>query len=506
MAGRTTTVLEAFPRHLGATDPGKRVRTVVDALAGSLDVQARQLGEVRRAHRLPDTPTRRDLLAMAALHRVGDAALGIVDARLVGLSAAADPVSTADVELIVGLPVGALDTVDPTVLTAVVAALVGVDGRLGVQRRTVEALIAAFRGGNATATALLAAAGAYLGLALAEVAHSEDRWWHLARCRDVLHLDLDLPPGDDLLAVEENPFVPITVEPVARRHGDRFRILRGGLDAITVGVRVVGVADRTVRPMVVNVDEGRGVAFTGAVLEGAELVFEVSGRVVLGGLDVTGSAYGFTGAVFASADEEVPDADFVLADAADPAVFGDRAAVFAVAAPVATALGALGGFPHAAAGVAPLRMALGQSRWAVFVAVAHLGAQPAEVARPALPVPFAAVADRAVFADARPVEQHEPAARVGFAWEEREPFTVRVVVPRRLSVVDDDAGSRLREPLRALLDRHRAAGVRLEVTYAEERWELGGGITRDGDSGEALGTVVVGTTLWPDGTMQPGPP
>jgi len=61
----------------------------------------------------------------------------------------------------------------------------------------------------------------------------------------------------------------------------------------------------------------------------------------------------------------------------------------------------------------------------------------------------------------------------------------------------------VREPLRALLDRHRAAGVRLEVTYAEERWQLGDGILRDADSDEPLGTVLVGTTLWPDPPEEP---
>jgi hypothetical protein len=504
MAGRTTTVLEAFPRHLAATDPGKRLRAVVDALAGSIDTQSRQLGEVRRAHRLADAPTRRDLLALAALHRVGGVALALVTDRLVALEAAAatDPLPTDLLEVALGLPSGELDGVEEAALVAALAELTGTAGRLAAQRRAVEGLVAAFRSGNATATTLLRATGALLGLAVEEVAHSPDRWWHLARCRDRLALDVaGVNATGDLLAVEENPFQPVAVEPVERRHADRFRILRGGLEAVTVAVRVVGVDDRTVGPMVVNIDEGRGVAFTGAVPGDGELVFETSGRVTLGGLDVTGSAFGFSGAVFASAEEEV-DSDYVLADAADATAGGDRSATFALSTPVATALGALGGFPHAAAGVAPLRMALGQSRWAVFVRVAHLGAQPAAVPLPALPVPLAAVADRAVFADARPLEQREPAARVGFAWEEREPFAVRVVLPRRLAVGDDD-GRLVREPLRALLDRHRAAGVRLGVAYAEERWLLGDGITRDAGSGEALGTVVVGTSLWPDGTEQP---
>lgn len=506
MAGRTTNVLEAFPRHLGATDPGKRLRAVVDALAAPIDTQSRQLGEVRRAHRLPDAPTRADLLGLAALHRIGAAALALVDSRLAGLAAAlaADPLPTADAEAALGLPAGSLDDADPTALRSALQRLVAFDGRLAAQRGVVAGLIAAFRQGNGTATALLAAGAALLGLELVEVSHSEDRWWHLGRCRDTVALDLDdVPAGENLLAVEENPFQPATVEPVPRRSGDLFRILRGGLEDVTVSVRVRGIGDRTVGPVVVNVDDGRGVAYGRAVPDGEELVFEASGRVSLAGADVTGWAYGFAGAVFASADEVVPGRDFVFADADDPEAGGDRAAVFAVATPVATALAALSGFPHAATGIPPLRMALGQSRWAVFLRIAHLGAVVGGSARPALPVPFAAIADRSVFADARSAAEHEPAVAVGFAWEEREPFAVRVIIPRRFAALDDDGGSRVREPLRALLDRHRAAGVRLEVTYAEERWQLGDGILRDADSDEPLGTVLVGTTLWPDPPEEP---
>lgn len=91
--------------------------------------------------------------------------------------------------------------------------------------------------------------------------------------------------------------------------------------------------------------------------------------------------------------------------------------------------------------------------------------------------------------------------RLGFEWEEREPFAVRVLLPRRLQVIDDDKGTRLREPLRRLLDRHRAAGVDVRVEYADPRWTLGSGVVRN-EVDEAIGTVLSGTELWPDGTPQ----
>jgi hypothetical protein len=93
--------------------------------------------------------------------------------------------------------------------------------------------------------------------------------------------------------------------------------------------------------------------------------------------------------------------------------------------------------------------------------------------------------------------------KLGFEWEEREPFAVRVLLPRRLQSLDDEKGTKLREPLRRLLDRHRAAGVDVRVEYADPRWMLGAGVVRE-ETDEAIGTVLSGTELWPDGTRQPG--
>ena len=42
--------------------------------------------------------------------------------------------------------------------------------------------------GNATATSLLTATAAYLGLEVEHVTHTEERWWHLATCRDRIRL------------------------------------------------------------------------------------------------------------------------------------------------------------------------------------------------------------------------------------------------------------------------------------------------------------------------------
>jgi hypothetical protein len=251
--------------------------------------------------------------------------------------------------------------------------------------------------------------------------------------------------------------------------------------------------------MVVNVDAGRGLVYEGDVPDGQELRFEASGKVALDSTDVTGSAWMFSGAVFASATEVLLSQDFRFADADAPDPDDDRVATFVVTTPIDDALEPTAALPHGGAAVGPLRLPLGESRWAAFVRVAHFGAG---LTAPAIPRTSAGRFDGSVFADA--VAPLEPSLSVGYAWQEREPFAVRVIVPRRFSVLDDDAGTALRSPIRVLLDRHRAAGIDVRVEYADPRWTLGVGVVRD-EEDEAIGTVLSGTELWPDDTTQPTP-
>ena len=500
MSGRSIAVLDRFPSHLSLTDPGKRFGRVAEGLVADLDVLARQVGDVRKAHRLGEGPTTLDLRRAGALHALTAPAYALVEMRA-DVLAAADPDDTALLAMLTNLVVDDLDGLTGEERSAGVNAAVQFVSRLERGRDVVRGVVAAHRTGNGTPTALLAATAAYLGfdLDLREVAHDDERWWHLAPATDRLVAAIgSAEPEPDLIAIEENPFVDASITPVARRHGDRFRIRRGGLEDVVTSVVVVGIGDRTVAPMVVNVDAGRGVVYDANVPDGAELVFEYQGRVVLGNDDVTGNAFTFTGGVFADATETHP-ADWVFAtDGADsdtdPA--GDRRATWVITRPISDGFDQLPSIPHGGT-VSGLPLPLAESRWACFVRLAHFGNDP----RAAITRNNAGRFDESVF-DGSPID---PFASIGFRWEEREPFSVRVVLPQRLALVDDDRGSKLREPLRALLDRHRAAGVYLSVSYADPLWELGDGIARDPDSDEALGTVVAGTTLWPDGTPQPSP-
>jgi hypothetical protein len=300
--------------------------------------------------------------------------------------------------------------------------------------------------------------------------------------------------GTDLVALEENPFQSHRLDPVGRRHGDRFRLLRGGLDVVPVTIVVRGVEDRTTSPMVVNIDTGSGVATTVTVSDGQDLRFERDGRVVRGADDVTARSFAFVGGVYADEDAE-HFKDFVWGDAEAPERFGDRAGTFAVTHPVADAFDDVPTLPHAD-GRLPAAMDRGESRWAFFIGEGRFaGPRPGagDEAVLAAPRPLAGFYDESVF---EPDPSGPPSALVGLEWDEREPFAVRLWLPMRLSTLDRPDEVPVRERLRTLLDRHRPAGVHAYVAYADPRWTLGSGVLRDLDSSEPLGVVVAGTTTW----------
>ena len=62
---------------------------------------------------------------------------------------------------------------------------------------------------------------------------------------------------------------------------------------------------------------------------------------------------------------------------------------------------------------------------------------------------------------------------------------MKVWLPMRFSTLDADGVEAVRERVRLLLDRHRAAGVHVSVDYADPRWILGQGVVRDLTTAEA---------------------
>lgn len=510
---RTPTILERFPRHLEADQPGKLFGTVVDALAGELDVKTTQLGRIRESHRLAEA-SERDLLLHASLHGLRQQDFEILSERLAaagslrrkltkGAGEGADAVKSLKDALgllpdtFVAWPGDGQDQ-GPLhrALESSLAVLGSYESVLDLLRACLRTVIHLHRTGNGTVGAILGAAAAHLQLDLEKLGHSDDRFWHGARCRDRLRLALPGAPGSglastaalpspDLLALEENPLRSREVAPQPRRHGERFRVVMGGLEPVPMTVIVKGVGRSTAFPMVVNLDSGLGLAYTGQVPDGKELRFAGDGRsttVMLDGTSVASFSYLFRAAVFADKVSAHAN-DFVFADADRPLRFGSRAGKFSQSTPkTPDAFGpwAWGGYSHWMDPLEGSPMDRGESRWAFFVGVAAFGGQaPAGEALLANPRSHAGVFDHSLF-DWPPEPDPSPAGEVGFAWQEREPFAMVLWIPQRFSVLDHPGRLAVSERLQALLDRHRAAGVQLGVRYAGPGFEPPKGIVAVG--------------------------
>ena len=254
-SSRAGLILGRFPRHLELESPGKAMAAVTTVLATPLDVQTVQAGDVRRSHRLADARTETDLVRLGGLHGLTVNSLALLRERW---AAAADE--------------GGVPT-DPGA---------AYQAWLDLVRTTLRDLVEVHTVGNGTPAGLLAATAAYLGMAVTDVAHSADRWWHLATCADrIPTAEVPGSPDEVLIALEENPFRLRDISPVPRTHGERFRILRSGFEAAPVSVIVRGVEDRCLRPMVVDIDKGEGLVAEVTVPAGEDLRFERDGRVTL---------------------------------------------------------------------------------------------------------------------------------------------------------------------------------------------------------------------------------
>ena len=112
-----------------------------------------------------------------------------------------------------------------------------------------------------------------------ELFHSQDRFWHSAFVRE--RAPAGIPTGGEVIGMEENPVRrEVTPEPpdppdpskplgAPRKNAELFRVYRRGFGRSLLQVRIWGVGNRTVGPMLVNRDEGRGIGFAGEVPDGA---------------------------------------------------------------------------------------------------------------------------------------------------------------------------------------------------------------------------------------------
>jgi hypothetical protein len=531
MSGRALQILGRFPSHLEAARPGKRLDEVVEALADPLDLLSAEMAGVRNAHRLGNAQELIDVLRLAALHGLGAAEMAVLFRRFARarqltaeLAAAGDgPARDAQAEELCDVwgiaaphPRLPLFAVPPPSgepdLGAATRTLVAAARRASGYRALVDAarertarVCRLHPAGNGTVRALLEGAAIALDLEIGPIVHSADRFWHGAIARDRLRLrrpvrqgeilrEEELEPAEELLGREGNPPRREKTGRVERRHAELFSLLRRGFGRALLQVRVRGLAKRSVGPMLVNRDEGRGVGFTEAVLESQELVFTEDGRVLLDGSDVTSFAYAWRGACFGGSDAST-ERDFVFAGAAPG---GARTARFTEAVPPGT-LDRDAVFPHAGGDVPTPGIGIGETRFAFFVQEAHFSSREGTDATPVVrrvpPRPAVGFFDGSVFAPG-PAQTRQPAAEVELSWLEYEAYAVRVLIPPRFRGLGDPAETLAQ--VGAALGRFRPLGVDVRVDYIDDRWVLGSGGLRGDDDGdrELIDLLRPGTVLW----------
>ena len=343
--------------------------------------------------------------------------------------------------------------------------------------------------------------------------HSRDRFWHAAFVRERAPVLPAALPADEVIGMEENPVrreeSPAPPSPPApRRHAELFHVYRRGFGRSLLRVQVTGIGNRSIGPMLVNRDEGRGIGFSGTVPDGAVLVFDEAGRVTLDGTDVTAAAFAWTGACFAANDDDPAEPhDFVFAG---PGIPAERRAVFAVATPFDALDGAFT-FPGPGDPLAVPGIGVGRTRFAFFVQQAHFAAVDESVS-PATPVPLsprphAGVFDASVFAP--PGAPIQPAANVALSWLEHEAYAVRILLPRRYAQFDAAGQPPITELVRRALERHRAAGVEgaraedgsepppgVRVEYVEDLWTLGASDVAGASTADPILSLRGGSVLW----------
>jgi hypothetical protein len=292
----------------------------------------------------------------------------------------------------------------------------GEEVRVGEVRAVLAELIRRHRSGSGTVGAILGAAAAYLGLAVDSITDADARFWHLAACRD--RLAPDAAPSE-LLALEENPGEETKRDPIPRSHGQLFEDDRGGFkgdEGVTISVAPLARVSLE-RPMVVARDIGVGFVFEGTLQAGEEVRFRSNGSVTLDDEPANDRAAILVGAFFADANaRHRNDAVFATGESGPGSRFVERRA----------------GTPLPQAP----QMSVGTARFAFFV-------------------------------DNPPARAGKTIARIGLAWQERLRFAVRLWIPSRFRDLDVEGRTTIAERLRLLLDRHRAAGIKLDVAYSD---------------------------------------
>jgi len=530
MTGRSRQILERFPAHFEPARPGKVLGEVVDALAHDLDVLAARLAAVRRSHRLGEADEIADLLLIGGLHGIRAGELEIAFMRF----ARARELATGDAEALIALwsiaapsprlplfapPVAEGGTPDPNAARTRLLSNVSDALRYGrladALRMRIGRICELHARGNGTVRTVVEGAANALDLDMGPMVSSADRYWHAAAVRDRLRLARPVPKLDkdgkptsqevpaalavepEIIGIEENPQHRVTTDSLGRKDGEIWSITRRGFERALIQIRITGLeGGRTIGPMVVNCDEGRGVGYAGSVPQGKTLVFTEEGRALLDGADVTSSAYAWEGACFADTSQ-TSKYDFAFdGPGRDPQ---HRAAVFVTATPL-EAMDRQAVVPHGDVNLPAEGIAVGVTRYAFFVQQAHFnsleGTAEAPVVRLVTPRNRAAFFDGSLFAAAGG-ETLGVAAEVAFSWLERRAFSARLLIPARFrNLADDPEGTEVRRRVSIAIERFRPVGVEVTVEFIDDRWSLGGGTLTEGQDADLIDQLRSAMVLW----------
>lgn len=459
LSGRPAKILSRFPAFMRTGNPSKVLGEIAFALGNDLNEAERLMGRIQRAHRLAVADEERDVLGLATL-------LGLQGADFVilrrfwehGFIVAPEP-----------HPADAQDR-EEQLYAAYLTEL----------KESVQRTVRLMREGCGTIWALLEGTAILLNadtLPLAGRMQHPDQnsvphggFIHRTRIKYSVMKDGKPALQEGYLYLVENPLTGKSTEDKERRQRETFHVERRGLFNVPTAVQVTGVAGRTVLPMIINHTNHQGVGFLGALEDGQKLVFATDGRAYLDGVNVTGNCYAFRGAL---ADDTPFDGVLHRHQFCEVIPPGAMDRNFPRAALVpATAL------------KSPM-LPLGGSDWRFSV---QEGAYDASGF------------DRTVFS--LPDDPDELAAlpasgKVQLLWRENEPFAATVLIPADLKSLEGallNTGEELLTLLRAGLEKFRAAGIRVNVDYFDDKWVLDESILKDlsADAGEGVdfeGTV-----------------
>jgi hypothetical protein len=483
LAGRSGKILSRFPAFMRAPTPGKVLAAVATALGADMDEAERLLMGIQQSHRLAVAREERDLLALAALCDLHEADFFMAEllqahgyfAGQLGSPALSDSDRSQ----------GAYDLFLGRLRADIgrsIAVLLEGCGTIWALLEGTAILLAAYRldaDGNPDPTARIIQHPDD-GLPRGGFVHRMAVGWQQVSASGVAL------PSSGWVWLVENPLTDRSTNDTPRHQREAFRVGRGGFFDGQVAIQVTGIADRTVRPMVINETDHEGFFFADVVNDGQKLVLTTDGKVLLDGTDVTAKAAFFTGALVDTAAGR----NSRLAPADQPAAPAPSAAADNVA-DVVTPPGALSrAFPRpaltAVASLPPMDLRVGESSWRFSV---EEGAYDLSSY------------DQAVYAFPEDGSTYPPPGRVQLTWRENEPFVASVLIPVELQTLETTGVVKdLPALVRAGLEHYRAAGIRLDVSYFDQAWLLSHSVLEEIDN-----TIPSAPTPAPAPPPTPGP-